>query len=181
MEYFHCSLASCKRQQKGNPVSNESKMWSWVLRNFDPRVTALARSSCSYTHKLQNCPLIRRVASQEDHKYPMLIEIWSWAPGGCPIPRQTGWLLVTKELQLQGMKPNASGYDWATLCLGEINTGNWLFMFGESQIWDSKMWTWVPQDSDMRKTALVGRSSHCILRPDLSSGRAPHINKPTTV
>jgi hypothetical protein len=32
---------------------------------------------------------------------------------------------------------------------------------GESRIWDSKMWSWVPPDSDLRMTALARTSGNC--------------------
>jgi hypothetical protein len=32
---------------------------------------------------------------------------------------------------------------------------------GKSQIWDSKIWSRVPRDSDLRKTALAWASSNC--------------------
>jgi hypothetical protein len=38
-------------------------------------------------------------------------------------------------------KPRAWGYNWATLFLGEINTGTWPSNLGESQISDSKIWS----------------------------------------
>jgi hypothetical protein len=46
---------------------------------------------------------------------------------------------------------------------------------GECQIWDSKAWSWVPQDSDPRMTALSRTSSNCKwqTRPVVREG-APH-------
>jgi hypothetical protein len=127
------------------------------------------------------------------------------------------------------------GYNRATMFLGDINMGTWPSMLGEPPIWDSKMWSRVPRELDMRLTALARGSSNCKRqtrplvgedviyelwkqveknswswvssglsprrsdwrytarrkvtltmnivkdRPVLSSGRAPHINKPATV
>jgi hypothetical protein len=44
---------------------------------------------------------------------------------------------------------------------GDINTGTWPSRLGESQIWDSKMWSWVPWDSNLRMTVLARASSNC--------------------
>jgi hypothetical protein len=52
-------------------------------------------------------------------------------------------------------------YNWATLFLGDRNTGTWPTRLGESQIWDGKIWSWVLRDSDLRITALARASSNC--------------------
>jgi hypothetical protein len=57
----------------------------------------------------------------------------------------------------------------ATLFLGDINTGTWPSRLGESRIWDSKTWSRVPRESDLRMTALARASSDCKYRPILSS------------
>jgi hypothetical protein len=46
---------------------------------------------------------------------------------------------------------------------------------GKSQIWDSKIWSRVPRDSDPRKTALARASKD---RPVLLLERAPHKTRP---
>jgi hypothetical protein len=78
LEYLHRGHASRKRRQKGNPVPGgltgfqhvpgdintgpgtrwgslkwDSKIWPWVLRDFDLRVTALARpkSICAVNYR----------------------------------------------------------------------------------------------------------------------------------
>jgi hypothetical protein len=48
-----------------------------------------------------------------------------------------------------------------TLFLGDINTGTWPSRLGGSRIWESKMWSWVPRDSDLRMTALARTNSNC--------------------
>jgi hypothetical protein len=57
-------------------------------------------------------------------------------------------------------EPSAWWYNWATLFLGVINTGTWLSRLGKPQIWESKIWSRVPRDSDPRMTALVRTSSN---------------------
>jgi hypothetical protein len=71
--------------------------------------------------------------------------------------------------------PAPGGYNWATLFLGYINTGIWPSRLGESRIWDSKMWSWVPRNSDPRMTALTTASSSYKwqIRPLVREG-SPH-------
>jgi hypothetical protein len=57
--------------------------------------------------------------------------------------------------------PVPEGYNWATLFLGDINTGTWSSRLGESRIWDSKIWSRIPRDSDPRMTALARTSNNC--------------------
>jgi hypothetical protein len=60
---------------------------------------------------------------------------------------------------LSWLWPNREPSDWsynqATLFLEDINTGTWPSRLGESRIWDSKIWSWVPRDSGLRMTALA--------------------------
>jgi hypothetical protein len=46
-------------------------------------------------------------------------------------------------------------------CSWGYKYGAWPSRFGESRIWDSKMWSWVLRDSDLRMTALPRTSSNC--------------------
>jgi hypothetical protein len=59
------------------------------------------------------------------------------------------------------------GYNRATLLLEDINTVAWLSRLGESRIWDSKMWSWVPRDSALRMTGLARTNSNVNDRPTL--------------
>jgi hypothetical protein len=59
---------------------------------------------------------------------------------------------------------SARGYNWATLFLGDINTGTWSSRLGESKNWDNKIWSWVPRDSDPSVTALATTSSNSRLQ-----------------
>jgi hypothetical protein len=72
-------------------------------------------------------------------------------------------------------EPSAWGYNWATLFLGDIDTATWPSRLGESRIWDTKIWLWVPRDSDLRITALARASSNFKRRiPSLVGESAPH-------
>jgi hypothetical protein len=58
---------------------------------------------------------------------------------------------------------------------GAVNTGTLPSRLGKSRIWDSKMWLYVPRDSDPRVTALARESSNCkrYTRPPAREG-GPH-------
>jgi hypothetical protein len=58
--------------------------------------------------------------------------------------------------------------------LVDINTGTWSSRLRESRIWDSKMWSWVPRDSNPRMTALAKSTAIVNDRPILSSERMLH-------
>jgi hypothetical protein len=74
-------------------------MWSWVLRDFDRRVTA----NC--TSKLQTRPLVREgVPQHDDRKCTTVIKIWPWVPDGGPTPKQTDRLTVGHKLQPEPQK-----------------------------------------------------------------------------
>jgi hypothetical protein len=72
-------------------------------------------------------------------------------------------------------EPSAWGYNWATLFLGDINTGTWPSRLAESRIWASKICSWLPRDWDPRMTALARASRNCKwqTRPLVREG-APH-------
>jgi hypothetical protein len=58
---------------------------------------------------------------------------------------------------------------------GEINVGIWTSLWEETQIWASKLWPWVPQDSDTRISVLVMPISNCKLQTKLIVREgAPH-------
>jgi hypothetical protein len=72
----------------------------------DPRKTALARASSTY--KRQTHPLVRegdpRNQERNCQTYSVLrteTKIWSQAPDGCFIPRQTGRLTVGRNIRLR--------------------------------------------------------------------------------
>jgi hypothetical protein len=47
---------------------------------------------------------------------------------------------------------------------GDLNMGTWPSRLGESRIWDSKIWSWVPRESDRRMTVLARASKNCKLQ-----------------
>jgi hypothetical protein len=56
VEYLHCSPANRRRWRNGKSRIWSIKIWSWVPRDSDPRMIALARTS-SYC-KRQTSPLV---------------------------------------------------------------------------------------------------------------------------
>jgi hypothetical protein len=58
-----------------------SKIWSWVLQDFDPTVTALAaspRSNC--TTKLQTHPVIKEGSPHQETEHKNLVMGFKWEP-----------------------------------------------------------------------------------------------------
>jgi hypothetical protein len=81
VEYLHRSPASCRKQRKRKSQIWDSKIWSRVPKDSDPRKTTLARSSSIY--KRQTRPLIREDAPQKpDRNCQRVINIWPWAADG---------------------------------------------------------------------------------------------------
>jgi hypothetical protein len=81
IEYLHRDPASHRRRRKGKSQICDSKIWSQVPRDLDPRKTALARASNTY--KRQTRPLVREGAPQEQdrnchtsNKYLVVIPRW---------------------------------------------------------------------------------------------------------
>jgi hypothetical protein len=60
VEYLHRDPASRKRRRKGKSQIWDSKIWSQLPRDSDPKKTALARASSMY--KRQTRPLVREGA-----------------------------------------------------------------------------------------------------------------------
>jgi hypothetical protein len=69
------------------------------------------------------------------------VEYLHHSPASCS--RQQKWNPVPKGIT----RPPCYG--------GDINMRTWPSRLGESRIWDSKMWLWVPWDSNLRMTALA--------------------------
>jgi hypothetical protein len=55
---LHRDPASRRRQRKGKSQTWDSKIWSWVSRDSDPRKTALARASSIYKMQTRLSPLL---------------------------------------------------------------------------------------------------------------------------
>jgi hypothetical protein len=78
-------------------------------------------------------------------------------------------------------KYNARGYNWATLFLAEINTGTWPSRLG---IFKKKTVKYCHESRGARTREILHWRNPATTenyRADLSSERAPHINKPITV
>jgi hypothetical protein len=73
--------------EKGS-LKSESKIWSRIPKDMDPRKTALASASSIY--KRQTRPIVRKGAPEkQDRNCQRVINIWSWARDG---PRHQDWL-----------------------------------------------------------------------------------------
>jgi hypothetical protein len=87
------------------------------------------------------------------------INIWSWAPDGARHQdRQTDWLTVSHKVTLTltlRVSPCGGGVEY--LHRGPASRRR--RRKGKSQMWDSKIWSRVPRDSEPTKTALAGASS----------------------
>jgi hypothetical protein len=68
VEYLHRDPASRRRRRKVKSRIWDSKIWPRVLRDADPKITALARASCNC--KRQTRPLVREGAPNK--KNPQL-------------------------------------------------------------------------------------------------------------
>jgi hypothetical protein len=76
---------------------------------------------------------------------------------------KTNWLVVNHQ--------SWSNFDFDNeLSPVEADSNTWSSSFGESRIWDSKMWSWVPRDSDPRMR-WQGPSEMVNCRPIFSSKR----------
>jgi hypothetical protein len=73
--------------------NRENKIWSWVLRDSDPRERALARPSNNW--KLQTLPLVRGGTPHQQTSNCLKIifklrKNWLWVPDGVP-DTKTDW------------------------------------------------------------------------------------------
>jgi hypothetical protein len=76
VEYLHRSPASRRRRRKRKSRIWDSKIWSRVPKDSDPRMTALARTSSNC--KRQTRPLVRDSAThQQTRNFLTVIKIWS--------------------------------------------------------------------------------------------------------
>jgi hypothetical protein len=80
--------------RKGESQIWDSRIWSRVPRDSDPRKTTLARTSSMYKRQIR--PLIREGAPEkQDHNCQRVINIW-WGS----TPRLTDWLTVSRNVTL---------------------------------------------------------------------------------
>jgi hypothetical protein len=76
VEYLHRDPASRRRRRKGKSRIWDSKIWPRVLRESDPKMTALARANSNC--KRQTRPLVRESApNQQTRNSQTIIKIWS--------------------------------------------------------------------------------------------------------
>jgi hypothetical protein len=81
VEYLHRDPASRRRRWKGKSQIWDTKIWSRVPRELDPRKTTLARASSIC--KRETRPLIREGAPEkQDRNCQTVINIWSWDGAG---------------------------------------------------------------------------------------------------
>jgi hypothetical protein len=103
VEYLYRDPTSRRRRRKEKSQIWDSKIWSRVLRDSDPRKTSLARPSCIY--KRQTRPFVREGARQKQcRNCETVINIWSWAPEEprhqdllTDWPSVTMWLLTRRS------------------------------------------------------------------------------------
>jgi hypothetical protein len=93
VEYLHRNPASRRRLRHGKSRIWDSKIWSRVPRDSDPRMTVLA--SASSNCKRQTRPFFRVSApNQHTRNCLTVIKIWSLVPDGCSIPTESDRLTV---------------------------------------------------------------------------------------
>jgi hypothetical protein len=111
----------------GSLLKWDSKIWSWVLRDLDPWVTALARPRSNCASKIHIHPLVREGAPhQETHSCQTEKKIWPWAPAESLKPRKTGRLTVGRNLT------STSGVIYWT----ELQRGSYWAELQSSQLFD---------------------------------------------
>jgi hypothetical protein len=96
-------------------ASTESRCWGMALKT-----TAVARQWFSSNHVIT----------------PIDMTVWN-----VECSRHSRTNTTVSRRRQQKREPSAWGYNWVTLFLGAINIGTWCSRLGESQIWDSKIWS----------------------------------------
>jgi hypothetical protein len=107
VEYLHRRPARCRKRQKGKSLIWESKIWSRVPRDLDPRMNALARPAvivnADASSRQRGC-YIRTTTARVQLKKKM--KFWPWVSKGSA-PRRTDWrykssrkIIVTLTLTL---------------------------------------------------------------------------------
>jgi hypothetical protein len=82
---------------------------------------------------------------------------------------------------LEVVSGDAWSYNWATLFLGEINTGTWPSRFGSLKLETVKYGNEFLGNRTRGSLRWRGPATTIYYRRNLSSERASHINKPATV
>jgi hypothetical protein len=138
-----------------------------------PRLWPLADCTTNYRPVLSS---ERAPQDEEQKNFPAKkgkSEIWSWAPNGCPTPRHTDWLTVSRKVTSTS-RNRASLFSWV------INTGTRPSRLAESEIWGSKIWSRVLRDSVREWLRWLCSAAIVNYRLVLSSERTSHINNPAT-
>jgi hypothetical protein len=97
---LHRDPASRRRRRRGKSRIWESKIWSWVPRDSDPWMNALA--SASSNRKWQTRPLVReRVLHQQTSNCQTGIKFRSYPPDECFIAKHIDRLTVGRNMRLK--------------------------------------------------------------------------------
>jgi hypothetical protein len=98
LEYLHRDPASRRRRRKGMSQTWDSKIWSRVLRDSDPRKNTLARTNSIY--KRQTGPLVREGAPEkQDCNCQRVINIWSHQDLLIDWPSVAMWLWLYNSVE----------------------------------------------------------------------------------
>jgi hypothetical protein len=145
------------------------------------QITYLISVSAMFSHgDAPFCSVCVRVTSAAEDQWVVCFVKWGW---NCQDSILTWYAHHSiKDIKRRERELSSLGLylvDNATLFLGDINTWTWPSRLGEPRIWDSKIWSWVPRDSDLRITALARTSSNCkrqthpLARKDVTWGPLP--------
>jgi hypothetical protein len=108
VEYIHRNPASRRRRRKGKSRIWDSKIWSRVPRDSDPKMTALARAR-SNCKRHSPCRQRKRPTSTNpqlsDSNENLVV-----SPRRCFIPRRTGRLTVGRNIRLRLIHGLSSGW-----------------------------------------------------------------------
>jgi hypothetical protein len=151
-------------------------------KGLGPEKGYLARASSIF--KRQTHPLVREGAQQkQDRNWQTITNIWSWAPDGArhqdlliDRPSVAMWLLLWLDFEYR-IYPCGGGVEY----LHRDPASRRRRRKGKSQIWDCKIWSRIPRNSDPRKATWRGPAAYSKDRLVLLSERAPHKSKTVTV
>jgi hypothetical protein len=124
VKYLHRDPASRKRRRNGKSQIWDSKIWSRVPRDSDPRKIALGRPSSIY--KRQTRPFVREGAPQKQDRNCQIViaKYLVMSPRWGSTPRLTDWPSVAMWLWV--------GY-WGEVCVASsIIVGTVLLVFNSS-------------------------------------------------
>jgi hypothetical protein len=104
VEYLHRDPASRRRRQKGSLISETVK---YGLKSQGTRTRKRLRwqGPAAYTKDKPDLSSERAPHKNKTVIVTQVIKIWSQAPDGCFIPRQTGRLTVGRNIKLDSTRP----------------------------------------------------------------------------